>query len=251
MIYSKIISIHSVFGCSEEQLTIRHLNWAYCSPYPQAAMDGLLLFEEALTVLVFHELYRCVCSPKKRTYKWARLLCKATPLFMLSGTLAAGFTALSFKTDGSPWYDAPNVIWSVIAALFLLFFSLKMVLSLVKGLKFRNKLGSRDFFLFGLITITIVSQLTKVALKTAKFIVEYRAYDDHSRCLEGVADLIPSDSGDGANGPANILIGFLLCVKNLETKIKAMPYLSPVLGNLIESIFCMGIMIHRRLTMPK
>ena len=187
MIYFKIISIHSVFGCSEEQLTIRHLNWAYCSPYPQAAMDGLLLFEEALTVLVFHELYRCVCSPKKRTYKWHRLLCKATPLSMLSGTLAAGFTALSFKTDGSLWYDAPNVIWSVIAALFLLFFSLKMVLSLVKGLKFRNKLGSRDFFLFGLITITIVSQLTKVALKTAKFIVEYRAYDDHSRCLEGGA----------------------------------------------------------------
>ena len=183
---------------------------------------------------------------KKRKYKWFSLLLKAALLFLLSGAWAVGLKALYLNTSGSLWCDIPKVIWSAVVALLLFYFCWKMVRSLFESLKFRGKLDGTNFFLFGFMTITIVSQWAKLTMNTSRFVIEFQAYNRFLKCRDDRASSIEtrffiSDSF------LNTMRKNLYCFAILENEVWSTIFLSPDFCNLLESIFCIGIMIYRKI----
>ena len=198
-----------------------------------------------MTILLFQELYSCICGVKKRKYKWFSLLLKAALLFLLSGAWAVGLRALYLNTSGSLWCDIPKVIWSAVVASLSFYFCWKMARSLFESLKFRGSLDGGNFFLFGLMTITIVSQWAKLTMNAARFVIEFQTYNRFLKCQDDRASsidtkLFPSDS-------LNAFVNKFFCRAILENKGWSTIFLSPEFCNLLESVFCIGIMIYRKI----
>ena len=201
--------------------------------------NGLLAFEETISILLFNELHRCICSMEKRIYKWYWFLAKAALSLLLSGGWRIGFSV--FYTENY-WVEFNRIIWSALISLVILFYAIKMIKGLVDGLKIRGKLGSHNFFIFGLITIAVVSQVTKLFVITARFIIEFQIVGKSSTCLDDLHESF--DRGD--IGSTDLIMGVFDCCAVYRKKMGTFIFLSPEFCSLLECFFCAGIMIQRK-----
>ena len=222
-------------------LGIREMHYEQTPMLFEAMEDGIITFEETLAVLLFHELYCCICKMKKRVYKVHWLLLKAFVLLLFAVGWMHLFSYVDFMLNTN-WAKLRRIIWSSVMTLLLLFFVVKIVITLLGGWNFRERLTSNNFFLVGLIAVTVASQLTSLSVHISQFVIKKNAYDMKLQCGENIM----SSQFDGTFGEAMLLI--LQCEATHIESAAAVPYLSTELGRFIECLFCSVIMLYRKCT---
>ena len=205
---------------------------------------GLLIYEETIGVLLFFELYRCICVMEARQYQMRWLLLKAFLLLLF----AAGWMVLFDFADFSAktkWLKLREVIWGSVMTLLILFFIVKIIITLVGGWNFRERVRGNNFFILGLMMVTVTSQLTKLSVHTTKFVIELTAEDTKFSCLE---NLMNNEPGSMSMAEA-MLIGMRCEMTRIEHR-TPLPFLTTELSCLLECLFCAGVMVYRKFITP-
>ena len=109
--------------------------------------DGLAAYEELTAVLLFYELYCCICKMEMRSYKWQNFLLKAATMLVVS--LVWGFVMKiiritipedTWKIVRQEWADILKIVWATSASILVFFFIGKMFVNLFQGWSFRERL---------------------------------------------------------------------------------------------------------------
>ena len=198
--------------------------------------DYLLSYEEAVSILLLGEMYLCVCKMETRKYSVGWFLLKAVVLFVICFVWTIGFQLASGNTDLDTgllihhrfaWADIP---WSFIVTISLSFLGLKMIISLVKSGKFRDKFRGNDFFLIGLLIITMASQVGKLCLVTSEIIQDHHSRKIHDICHRTTRPSI-----------------IMKCWAAFSRTMYYKPFLTAEYSGLIEYVFCMAVFSYRKL----
>ena len=200
--------------------------------------DGLLTFEEVIGILLFYELYCCICIMKARTYDVRWLLLKAFCLLIFSLAWMSLFTYLDLSTKNF-WVQVRKPLWSGVISLLVLFFVIKILISLLNGWNFREKVRDYNFFLIGLILIAVTSQIAKLSVHISKFVIQLKAHQAKNYCQDVLFDSL-------LFGEAIVLL--YECQKTFSEAVTAVPYLSVEVCCLLECLFCTGVMLYRKIT---
>ena len=204
-----------------------------------AMEDALLSFEETIGVLLFYELYCCICIMKERTYNSRWLLFKSFWLLIISIAWMFLFKYVNFVAK-SQWVNLREVMWSGVFALLVLFLVVKILISLLNGWNFKQRLRGPNFFLIGLILIAVTSQLTKLSVHISRFVIQLTATERKYQCMESIL-------GSGLS----LIVAMTRAQQCDETFYKsttAVPYLSTETCCLLECLFCTGVTLYRKFT---
>ena len=204
--------------------------------------DFLSLYEETVNLLLFHELFCCVCKMKMRTYKLASLMLKMLALFFISFIWRFIFEIIDIFMDaGEVQRSLINI--SVIASsgvvtLFLFYYTIRMTITLIQGCNFHEKLRGNNSFLIGLMAVTISSQLFKLSFHISRVVKDYHDKSEWEQCQDEVVLL---------QDFAEMFRRGLECQKRFLKGLTHAQYLSVELCSFIECIFCTVIMIYRKI----
>ena len=149
----------------------------------------LLMMEQILSLLLAHEIYRCICRVEKRKYKVLRLLGKST----IAAVLVAAYIGIEaavyhrFQTEDIVTLSsgfAVRLTPDLIITLMVLYFTSRILLKLNENRPTSNRQRGKENFVICLLVTVAVSQITKFILKTVTMSETFIITRTSFRCLD-------------------------------------------------------------------